>query len=71
MTAPVLTKERNISLASQAGRLRRELQLTTRELADMAGVTQYQVVLFENGLPVNLDARRRIMKELWAFKNPW
>jgi transcriptional regulator with XRE-family HTH domain len=69
MTAPVLTKEQLISLASVAGRLRRELQLTTRELADMAGITPQEVVLFENGLPVRLDARRSIMKELWAFKH--
>ena len=52
-----------------ARRLRMTLQLTQQELADMCGVSQEEVDLFESNLPVRLDAKRRISKELWAAKN--
>jgi len=42
--------------------------LTQPELADMVGVSVEEVDLFERNLPVALDARRRILKELWAKK---
>jgi hypothetical protein len=42
--------------------------LTRQRLADLAGVSLDHVILFEQGLPVPLDARRRIYRELWAHK---
>jgi transcriptional regulator with XRE-family HTH domain len=51
-----------------AKRMRISKLLTQQELADMAGVSLEEVDLFEQNLPVPLDARRRILKELWAKK---
>jgi len=42
--------------------------LTQQELADLAGVSREQVDLFERNLPLPLDCRRRILRELWAKK---
>jgi transcriptional regulator with XRE-family HTH domain len=49
-------------------RLRIAGLLTQQELADMAGVTREQVDLFERNLPLPLDCKRRILRELWAVK---
>lgn len=49
--------------------VRMALQLTQQELANMCGVSQEEVNLFENSLPVRLDARRKLLKELWAVRN--
>jgi len=43
--------------------------LTRQQLAELAGIPVEHVNLFERDLPVPLDSRRRIMKELWARKN--
>ena len=43
--------------------------LTQQQLAELAGIPVEHVNLFEHDLPVPLDSRRRIMKELWARKN--
>jgi hypothetical protein len=43
--------------------------LTCQQLAELAGIPVEHVNLFERDLPVPLDSRRRIMKELWARKN--
>jgi transcriptional regulator with XRE-family HTH domain len=56
------------SLGSKAKKLRLAGLLTRPVLATMAGVTVEEVSLFERGMPVRLDARRRIMKALWAKK---
>jgi transcriptional regulator with XRE-family HTH domain len=56
------------SPGSKAKKLRLASVLTRPALASMAGVTVEEVSLFERGLPVRLDARRRIMKALWAKK---
>jgi transcriptional regulator with XRE-family HTH domain len=56
------------STGSKAKRLRIANLLTQQELADLAGVTREQVDLFERNLPLPLDCRRRILRELWAKK---
>jgi DNA-binding XRE family transcriptional regulator len=52
----------------KARQMRISRLMTRRELADMAGVYPEEVNLFEQNLPVPLDARRRILKTLWAKK---
>ena len=64
----VLTFARESSIGFKAARTRISIQLTQQELADMAGVSLEEVDLFEHNLPVPLDARRRILKALWARK---
>jgi len=44
------------------------LHLTQHELAILTGISHSAVFQFEHNLPVILDARRRILKELWAIK---
>ena len=65
MTALTENKE---SLGYQALRLRVSLKLTQQKLASLADVAQEQVDLFENNLPVPLDTRRRLLKELLVMK---
>ena len=65
MTA-VISAERELSLGFKVRRLRLSQLLTTDELANLAGVSQEEVQLFENDLPVRLDAKRKLLKELWA-----
>jgi DNA-binding transcriptional regulator YiaG len=62
--APAHITEKN----SEVKRLRISNLLTQTELAELAGVPQNHVDLFERGLPVPLDSRRRILKVLWATK---
>jgi transcriptional regulator with XRE-family HTH domain len=52
----------------KAKRIRISKLLTQQELAEMAGVSREEVDLFEKNLPVTLDTRRRILKNLWAKK---
>jgi hypothetical protein len=63
LTHPIETK-----LGSEARRLRLNLHIRRHELAEMAGVSEEIVNLFEHNLPVALDCRRRIFKKLWAEK---
>ena len=65
MTA-VVTFDREASLGFKARRLRVSLLVTQQELADIAGVSQEEVDLFEHNLPVQLDAKRKLLRELWA-----
>ena len=67
MTA-VITLQRASSLGFKARRLRISQLLTQQELANMAGVSLEEVDLFEHNLPLTVDARRKILKELWARK---
>ncbi len=67
MTA-VLTSIRESSTGFKVRRLRIASLLTRRELADLAGVSREEVDLFEHNLPVKLDSKRRILKELWSRK---
>jgi len=52
----------------KAKRLRISSLLTQSELADLAGVPQEHVDLLERDLPLPLDSKRRILRELWAKK---
>ncbi len=51
-----------------ARKVRISLRLTQQQLADRTGISREAVYLFEHNLPVYLDARRKILKELWAIK---
>lgn len=64
----VVTYIRESSPGSSARRVRIALHLTQQELADAAGVSPEKVDLFERSLPVTLDVKRRLLKELWARK---
>ena len=66
--ASVATAVRETSPGVLARRLRRAQHLTREELAGLAGVSWESVDLFERGLPVALDIRRRLLKVLWARK---
>ena len=57
------------SLGFMARRVRTAQRLTQKQLAEMAGVSRQEVHLFEGNLPVALDVRRRLLKELWARKS--
>lgn len=63
-----LSIDQETSLGFKAKKLRISLMLTQQELANQAGVSQKEVDLFENSLPVRLDTRRRLFKELFARK---
>ena len=65
---PVLTYKHEPKLGTQAHKLRMMLHLTQQELADMADVSAEAVGLFEHNLPLPLDYKRRILRELWAEK---
>ena len=68
MTA-VLSFTRESQLGFKARKLRIAQHLTQRKLAEMAGVTKEAVDLFEHNLPLPLDNKRRILRELWAKKS--
>ena len=44
------------------------LRLTQYELAELAEVTHNDIELLEQGAPVVLDTKRKILKTLWALK---
>jgi len=60
--------DQKIPLGSKVKRLRISSLLTQQEVADLAGVSREQVDLFERNLPLPLDCKRRILRELWAIK---
>ena len=66
--ATVLSVDQASSLGSKARRLRISQLLTQQELANRAGVSQEEVRLLEHDLPLRLDAKRKLLKELWARK---
>ncbi len=68
MTA-ALTLIKKSTRGSTVHRLRVFLHLSQQELADLAGVPLEQVGFFEHNLPLPLDSKRRILKELWARKS--
>jgi transcriptional regulator with XRE-family HTH domain len=67
MTA-VLTLNHESLLGTQARKLRIAQHLSQQELADTAGVSVEAVGLFEHNLPLPLDNKRKILRELWAEK---
>ncbi len=56
------------TVGSRARRLRLALRLTQYELSSRSGVPRAAISSFEHNIPVVLDARRRIFKELFALK---
>ena len=66
--AKVIAYAPESSIGPWARSVRRALQLTQRELADIAGVSLQDVSLFEQSLPVKLDSRRKLLRELWAAR---
>jgi transcriptional regulator with XRE-family HTH domain len=62
----IVTYSRGASIGFKAKRLRISEFLSQQELADMAGVSLEEVDLFEQNMPVRLDTKRKILKELWA-----
>jgi len=62
----VLTCARESSIGFKVKRLRISKLLTQQELASMAGVSVEKVDLFEHNLPLPLDTRRKILRELLA-----
>ena len=62
----VKSAKREMSLGFKVRRLRLSQLLTTEELASLAHVTQEDVNLLESNLPLRLDAKRKLLKELWA-----
>lgn len=66
--AAVLTLDKKALLGSKSRSLRISLLLTQQELSSIAGVSQEEVDLFEHNLPVCLDAKRKLLKELWTMR---
>ncbi len=64
----VLSVDQKLSLGFKARRLRLSQLLTTQELASMAGVSQEDVNLLENNLPLQLDSKRKLFRALRARK---
>ena len=64
----VMTRTQPETLGESARKVRLSLHLTQHELAVLTGISRNAVFQFEHNLPVILDARRRILKELWAIK---
>lgn len=54
------------SVGAWARSVRTALNLTQQELADITGVPKEDVDSFENNLPITLDSRRKLVKELWV-----
>jgi transcriptional regulator with XRE-family HTH domain len=65
----VITFARESSIGPWARSVRMALKLTQQELAQIAGVAQEDVDLLEQNLPVRLDAKRKLVRELWAARN--
>jgi len=65
----VITIARGASIGFKAWKLRRARLITQQELADIVGVSLEEVDLFENNLPVTMDTRRRLLKELLSLKS--
>jgi transcriptional regulator with XRE-family HTH domain len=68
-TTSIEPKIQETQIGSDARKLRISLHITRREVAEAAGVSEHAVNLFEHNLPVALDYKRRILKELWSIKN--
>ena len=66
--SPVLSIDQKPSLGLQAKRLRLALLLTQHELATIAGVPLEEVDLLEHNLPVQVDVKLKILRELWVRK---
>ncbi len=67
---PAVLSTDNRSKGFNLRRLRLYHRLTERELAAMAGVSEQDVMLFEDDLPLQLGARCKILKVAWAMVSP-
>lgn len=67
--AKVITYTQESSIGPWARRMRMTLQMTQQELADMCGVSEEDVDSFEHNLPVRMDAKHKLLKQLWAERN--
>ena len=65
----VFTIAREPSIGFRAKKLRISQLLTQQELADMTGISRESVDLFEHNLPVPLDTKRKLFKELLCIKS--
>ncbi|HSW57072.1 MAG TPA: helix-turn-helix domain-containing protein [Dehalococcoidales bacterium] len=63
-----IKRESQNTMGDSVHKVRLALGLSRQQLAVMAGVTIEAVYQYENSLPVSLNSRRKILKELWAFK---
>ena len=66
MTAIVSTDHE--SLGCKTKRLRISQHMTRQELANIAGVSTEEVALLEGNLPVRLEVKRKLLRQLWATK---
>ena len=62
----VVTFARESCIGSWARNLRISLQLMQQDLAEIIGASPEDVDLFEHNLPIPLDIKRKLMRELWA-----
>lgn len=53
------------SVGSQAREMRVKLELTQQELACEVGVSEEEIKLLEQDLPVTLACKTRVLKTLW------
>jgi len=66
--SPVLSIDQKPSIGLEVKRIRLALLLTQHELATIAGVPLEELDLFEHNLPVQVDVKLKILRELWARK---
>ena len=66
----VLTYTRESHLGPWARRMRMSLHMSQQELADIVGVSEEEVDLFEHSLPITLDVKCKLLRELYAAKAP-
>jgi transcriptional regulator with XRE-family HTH domain len=64
--SPLLSIDQKPSLGLEVQRIRLTLPLTQHELAMIAGVSLEEVDLFEHNLPVQVDVKLKILRELWT-----
>jgi transcriptional regulator with XRE-family HTH domain len=63
-----LSQVKTKSMGISARKVRLALGLSQQQLAILTGLPREAIYQFEHNLPVCLDARRIILKELWAKK---
>ncbi len=62
----ILSDDRIASVGSETRRLRMSLHLTQKELACVAGVSLRDIRLLEQGWPVPVSCKIKILRELWG-----
>jgi len=63
-----VNRDQQIALGKLLREIRIFLDLTQFEVAQRFGVTEEEISLFENDLPVRLHAKIRILKQLYSQK---